>query len=218
MTDELTHGNYPGYDVMARRDTMSWNEQTRRVIDERVGIENRPLVLDTAQWAILEAVCDRIMPQPAGRESVKLAAYVDQRLSKGKLNGYRYKGMPLPNEAWRRGLAALEEAALRDHGRGFTVLTGADQDALLRAMQHGTFRAEALGTMPATEFFMSHVIHDITGAYYAHPIAWNEIGFGGPASPRGYVRLDLDRRDAWEPAEATPGTEAKVRRENSRVV
>ena len=40
------------------------------------------------------------------------------------------------------------------------------------------------------------------------PTAWNEIGFGGPASPRGYVRMGLDRRDPWEAVEATPGEEA----------
>ncbi len=49
------------------------------------------------------------------------------------------------------------------------------------------------------------MIADITHAYYAHPTAWNEIGFGGPASPRGYVRMQLDRRDPWEAAEAKPG-------------
>ncbi|MDQ2628942.1 MAG: gluconate 2-dehydrogenase subunit 3 family protein, partial [Actinomycetota bacterium] len=26
-------------------------------------------------------------------------------------------------------------------------------------------------------------------AFYSHPWAWNEIGFGGPAYPRGYLRL-----------------------------
>jgi hypothetical protein len=25
--------------------------------------------------------------------------------------------------------------------------------------------------------------------FYSHPWAWNEIGFGGPAYPRGYMRL-----------------------------
>jgi hypothetical protein len=39
---------------------------------------------------------------------------------------------------------------------------------------------------------------DLCGAYYSHPFAWNEIGFGGPASPRGYVRMDFNRRDPWE--------------------
>ena len=26
-------------------------------------------------------------------------------------------------------------------------------------------------------------------AFYSHPWAWNEIGFGGPAYPQGYMRL-----------------------------
>jgi hypothetical protein len=26
-------------------------------------------------------------------------------------------------------------------------------------------------------------------AFYSHPWAWNEIGFGGPAYPHGFMRL-----------------------------
>ncbi len=29
----------------------------------------------------------------------------------------------------------------------------------------------------------------ILEAFYSHPWAWNEIGFGGPAYPQGYMRL-----------------------------
>jgi hypothetical protein len=29
----------------------------------------------------------------------------------------------------------------------------------------------------------------VLAAFYSHPWAWNEIGFGGPAYPRGYMRL-----------------------------
>ncbi|RKE17482.1 GMC oxidoreductase [Streptomyces sp. TLI_171] len=41
-------------------------------------------------------------------------------------------------------------------------------------------------------------------AYYSHPEAWDEIGFGGPAFPAGYARLGLDRRERWEVADAHP--------------
>jgi hypothetical protein len=41
-------------------------------------------------------------------------------------------------------------------------------------------------------------------AFYAHPWAWNEIGFGGPAYPRGYKNLGLDRRESWEVADVHP--------------
>jgi hypothetical protein len=35
-------------------------------------------------------------------------------------------------------------------------------------------------------------------AFYSHPWAWNEIGFGGPAYPRGYARLGAGEREHWE--------------------
>ena len=41
-------------------------------------------------------------------------------------------------------------------------------------------------------------------AFYAHPWAWNEIGFGGPAYPRGYGAFgspDLGEEESWETKE-----------------
>ena len=50
----------------------------------------------------------------------------------------------------------------------------------------------------------------VLGAFYSHPWAWNEIGFGGPAYPRGYVRLGAGQREHWEAptgsSESTPCT------------
>jgi hypothetical protein len=84
-------------------------------------------------------------------------------------------------------------------------------------MQRGQLDGEGWRGMPCKLFFQHRVIPDITHAYYAHPLAWNEIGFGGPASPRGYVRMGLDRRDPWEAAEARPGEELSTRRKNELV-
>jgi hypothetical protein len=72
--------------------------------------------------------------------------------------------------------------------------------------------------MPPALFFKERVLHDIVSAYYAHPTAWSEIGWSGPASPRGFVRLDKGMRDPWEATEAYPGEEDKARRENQRVI
>ena len=35
-------------------------------------------------------------------------------------------------------------------------------------------------------------------AYYSHPYAWDEIGFGGPAYPRAYMRLEHGEPEPWE--------------------
>jgi hypothetical protein len=39
---------------------------------------------------------------------------------------------------------------------------------------------------------------DAIDAYYAHPWAWDEIGFGGPAYPRAYTRLERGEPEPWE--------------------
>ena len=218
MTEPVTLGRYPGYDVLNKRDTPSWNDQTRTVIDTRLSVVDLATFFDPAEWRTMQAVCARILPQPPVREPVPLAAYVDRQLASGKLKGFRFKDMPQPAEAWRRGLAALDEAASRDGSASFADLAPAAQDAMLKQVEDGTLQAEALRGMPPKSFWSQHVMHDVVGAYYAHPTAWSEIGWAGPASPRGYVRLDNDRRDPWEPVEATPGQEAKAERENKRVI
>ena len=41
-------------------------------------------------------------------------------------------------------------------------------------------------------------------AFYAHPAAWNEIGFPGPAYPRGYKNPGVGEREPFEVADARP--------------
>ncbi len=41
-------------------------------------------------------------------------------------------------------------------------------------------------------------------AFYSHPWAWNEIGFSGPAYPRGYKNARVGGREPWEVREQRP--------------
>jgi len=54
--------------------------------------------------------------------------------------------------------------------------------------------------MSAVHFWV-HILNDAIEAYYAHPYAWDEIGFGGPAYPRGYFALNHGAPEPWEPRE-----------------
>lgn len=210
---------YPGYDVLAKRRTPSWNDQTRKVIDQRLALDpDHHVFFDEAHWRTLKAVCEQIVPQPKDRAApVPVAAMIDEKLATGAGDGYRDARMPPMGEAWRRGLAALDAEATARHGRLFDQLSAAERDGLLTAAQRGYLEGPAWGGMPSRLFFDSRIIPDIVSAYYAHPTAWSEIGFGGPAAPRGYVRLDLDRRDPWEASEARPGRELRALRENLHV-
>lgn len=211
---------YPGYDVLAKRDTPSWNAQTRQVVDARLAVHPGPRFFTPGEWSTVQAACARILPQPSDRPDIPIAAYIDQKLHQDRRDGHRRADLPPQREAWRRGMAALDAEAQGAHGRRFHALAPFDQDALLKAMQAGDLHHPAWAGMPPQHFFIERLIADATHAYYAHPTAWNEIGFGGPASPRGYVRMGLGRRDPWEAAEAHgddhAGAEAKNRRVGRR--
>lgn len=150
-----------------------------------------------------------------------LAAYVaglvDDKLCRDDGDGYRNAKLPRLREAWRRGLRAIDAEARAAHGVGFHELGGQSQDRLLRLAKQGALHHPAWEGMPSDLFFNARLLRDVVHAYYSHPTAWNEIGFGGPASPRGYVRMGFDRRDPWEAAEASGGGEETARRKNRRV-
>jgi hypothetical protein len=88
---------------------------------------------------------------------------------------------------------------------------------LIGRMERGELHRPEWGSMRPADFFKRRMTRDIVLAYYAHPTAWSEIGWGGPASPRGYVRLGFDDRDPWEAAEASGADEPDVRRINRHV-
>jgi hypothetical protein len=210
---------FPGYDVLAKRNTLSWNEATRRAIDARLSVHPGPRFFSADEWKTLRALCDRIIPQPADRPPVPIAAYIDEKMFANRIDGYRFAEMLPQGEAWKAALAALAAAARERRKLPFHELPPDDQDAMISLMAENRLEGPLWRGMPSQLFFTKRVLHDVVNAYYSHPTAWSEIGWGGPASPRGYVRLDANRRDPWEAAEAHPEHEEdRARAENRHVV
>ncbi|HLG82611.1 MAG TPA: gluconate 2-dehydrogenase subunit 3 family protein [Bradyrhizobium sp.] len=210
-------GRYPGYDVLSKWSGPSWNEKTREVIRRRLAIAPDPRFFTTEEFETVGAIAARIVPQPPTRPPIPVAALVDRRLDEGTMDGYRVPGMPRDGEAWRIGLRALDAEAHSAYQQRFAGLTAERQDMLLRRAEAGELSAPEWGTLSPRDFFRKRLARDIVLAYYSHPTAWSEIGFGGPASPRGYVRLGFNERDPWEAAEANGGDDAAARRSNRHV-
>ncbi len=195
-------GYYPGYHVMSQ--AAYWDEATRKVVTERV--EQIPPIrfFNEEEARLMEAVFDRLLPQDDRDEAhrIPLLHYVDERLHLGVRDGYRYDGMPDDDEAYRLGMEGIEAMATELHGGAFAGLGLREQEALLKSLHDNTpLAGEAIWErMPAHRFFLM-LLGDAVGAYYAHPWAWDEIGFGGPAYPRGYMRLERGEPEPWEVAE-----------------
>jgi len=177
---------YPDYDVL--ENARHWDPVTREVVLARVNDVPPVRFFDAAEAATARAFCAEVMAQDE-EPRVPVMEMVDAKLFEAKLDGYRYADMPDDRETWRIVLRALDEAA-----------GGAFADSL---RQHEIVAAFASGDLPIAidvSRAWSVVTRAILSEYYSHPWAWNEIGFGGPAYPRGYMRLS--GRDPHERPEA----------------
>ncbi|HEX4078460.1 MAG TPA: gluconate 2-dehydrogenase subunit 3 family protein [Rhizomicrobium sp.] len=192
---------YPSYNVLDKWNSPSWNGQTRRVVAHRLNNVPDRRFFTEPEWTILSALCHRVIPQPERADPVPIAPFIDQELYEGKSHGTHYATLPPDKEAWRRGLAAIDEEARHSYQRPFADLSDSERDAIIKAVDTGEVHSSVWGDMPPREFLRKKVLRDIVRIYYAHPSAWSEIGFGGPAAPRGYLRLTMDRRDPWEARE-----------------
>ena len=189
---------YASYDVLAKWSTPSWDEQTRQVITRRLTEIPPRRFFSQEEWDIVDAVAGRLVPQPDRPEPIPIVPWIDEKLHNNWGDGFRYADMPPMGEAWRIGLQGIEEESRRRFRVAFTALAPEHQDAILRSVQDGRVEAAVWRRLSPQRFFSTVLLKEVVGVYYAHPAAWSEVGFGGPASPRGYVRLAANQRDPWE--------------------
>lgn len=192
---------YPGYDVLAKWNSPSFDGPTREVLAGRLERVPERRYLDAGEWELAEALAARLIPQPERAVPIPVAPWIDDMLLHERGEGFRFEGMPHLRQCWHIGLAAIDAEARRLRGRGFAALETQDQDTVLGAVAAGEVDPANWAGMPAQRFFLNVLLKTVAGIYYAHPEAWSEIGFGGPASPRGYVRLGPGMRDGWEAEE-----------------
>lgn len=192
---------YPGYDVLDKWDSPSFDGITRDVLSRRLHAVPERRFLTAEEWEMLEVLADHLIPQPERAEPIPVVPWIDAMLADGDGDGFRRDGEPHDAEVWRTGLVAVGNEARRRHGMAFAAMEPDQRERLLRDLQAGAVGEGWAGVGPR-RFLIDFVLRTMAGIYYSHPAAWSEIGFGGPASPRGYVRLALDRHDPWEAGEA----------------
>jgi hypothetical protein len=197
-TTPQMHGRYPDYDVLEHAG--HWDEATRRVVMQRVDELPEYEFFKEPEVATLDAFCDVVTGQDA-EPRIEVLRYVDAKLRAGRLDGWQYAGMPDDRDTWRLVAQGLDDEA---RGRGADVFASAPHDVqrmICRSFAQGELTGGVWDRMPVDRAW-SVVMRMVLQAFYAHPWAWNEIGFGGPAYPRGYSRLGAGAHEAWEGREA----------------
>jgi hypothetical protein len=192
-------GYDPGFSTLAQQ--AYWDKATRDVVLNRV-YNVPPLRFFTpVEVPLAQAVVDRVLPQDDrdDEHKVPILNYIDERLAQGRTGGYRFEVMPPDGEAMRLGLRGIELIAQHLYGQPFVDLRPDQQDAVLLTLHDGEPPAgQEIWDRMSVKHFWLLLAQDCAGAYYAHPYAWDEIGFGGPAYPRGYMRLENGQREPWE--------------------
>ena len=124
-------------------------------------------------------------------------------LPDGQGEGYPFDGVP--PQAAKPGDAGLPASKPRRSAAspGLSALDADSQDAMLRRSSGATSIRSAWPGLRAQALLRRHAAEGGGRPLLRHPTAWSEIGFGGPASPRGYVRIGRPAR-SWE-ASAIPG-------------
>lgn len=194
------HGGhrYPGFDVAAQ--APHWDETTRTLVRGRLARQPEVRFFTGAEEATASALFDQLLYQ-RDEPRVPVVQMVDARLAESQTDGWHYETMPVDARAWRESLAGLDADARAAHDRAFAQCGWEQQERLLQGIQD-------LGTRPwhgmvAAQVWSLWTRYACT-AFYSHPWAWNEIGFDGPAYPRGYKNLGVDRRESFEVRDAHP--------------
>lgn len=185
-----------GYDVLDKWSSPSFDDATRAALAPRLGPPPAPSFFDAETFAALEAACARLLATPRG--DPPLANWIDADVAESRGEGFRHPDMPPLQETWRQGMAGLQAQARRRFAATFAELTEPQQDAVLRSIQEGDAPGDGFPGGDPGRFFTHVLLKAAAAHFYGQPAAWNELGYGGPASPRGYVRLELNRRDPWE--------------------
>ncbi|HEX3818004.1 MAG TPA: gluconate 2-dehydrogenase subunit 3 family protein [Chthoniobacterales bacterium] len=193
-------GYYPGFSTLGQQ--TFWDAATREVIRKRVH-EIPPIrFFNAAEARFMQIICDHLLPQDDrdAAHRIPILPYIDERLHLGKTPGYRFESMPPDGAAYRLGMQAIEQMSKANFERHFLALAWRKQEELLKSIHDAKplpGAEEIWKRMPIHRYF-ALVLQDCVEMYYAHPWAWDEIGFGGPAYPRAYTRLERGEPEPWE--------------------
>ena len=161
-----------------------------------------PGYFTAAEWSFVNAAVDRLIPAdgngPGGVEA-GVPVFLDRQMQLPYGHGaYWYMQGPFhpevaptlgyqmrlaPRDLYRAGIAAIDHAAWRAHGKGFTALDAAARDAVLALADQGKLARDAdIGAA-----FFALLLRNTREGYFSDPMyggnkdmsAWKMIGFPG---------------------------------------
>lgn len=188
--------HYPSYDVMREQD--HWDDHTQQIVGSRLLRKQEYRFFTLEEIESLKRICGDLVGDDREDIIQYVLEHIDQTLSSAIGEGQRKPDVPEGPVLIREGLKAIGHTAEQKFMFPFIALDPSDRRKLLEEVSAGQAPAVSEWSgVPQAEWFKKLLTLTIE-AYYSHPIVWSEIGYGGPAYPRGYVRTQLGQLDPWE--------------------
>lgn len=189
---------FPGLDVLG--EARHWDQVTADLVTARLSPPSRLTFFTDAEAACAGVLLNLLTGQQDNQE-ISVLHMVDARLAAGETDGWRYSDMPEDGQAWRDTVAYLDADADMRCGTTFAAAPEEQQLELIQAVQdRGPKDWHGLNAAHVWSLWTRYACT----ALYAHPLAWNEIGFAGPAYPRGYKNAGVDKLEPFEVRDARP--------------
>jgi hypothetical protein len=189
---------FPDFDALSQ--SRHRDPVTTGVLLSRIGMASDIRFFTPAEQAIATALCDQLLHQHDGAR-LPIVNEIDARLAEAQTDGWRYDDMPEDAQAWRDSLGGLDADARDRFGCDFVTCSTQQQAKVIQGVQDaGTHEWHGMTAKHVWSLWTRYACT----AFYAHPAAWNEIGFPGPAYPRGYKNPGVDAREPFEVRDTRP--------------
>ncbi|WP_159888440.1 gluconate 2-dehydrogenase subunit 3 family protein [Paenibacillus puerhi] len=187
---------YPSFNVLDEKD--EWDDHTQKIVTSRIDFVVGFQFLTKQEAELLRSVCSLLVDDSSSDALAKVVVHIDRSLYSSPGEGQRKVGVPAAPELIRQGLSALEQTSQHNYSSSFSQVDATGQKQMIGDISTGKAEpAEVWHDIPQKIFFDS-LMRFTVESYCSHPRVWSDIGYAGPAYPRGYVRTQLGQLDPWE--------------------
>lgn len=196
----MAHSHYPGFNTLAEQD--AWDDYSRSVVLKRLQ-PAKPTLLRQDEIDTVRAIARNLLYESREKLLDFVVAHIDSQLASPIGESERKSMLPPQDVLVRRGLAALNGAAMEMESKPFHLCKPETQAHLLQTLQKGQAALPAVfADVPQKDLFKKLLLLSVD-AFSSHPAIWSEMGYPGPAYPRGYYRIERGLHDPWEPVAAS---------------
>ncbi|TDF99480.1 gluconate 2-dehydrogenase subunit 3 family protein [Paenibacillus piri] len=188
--------HYPSFEVMNEQD--EWDDHTQTIVTSRLKPNINLQFLTSKEAELVKRISSLFVNDQTPEVLDFVVGHIDQTLYQSPGESQRKADVPKAPELIRAGLQAIEQGVQEQYTSAFLELDMAEQKQYLQYISESIAKPQEVWDGIPQEALFKKLLNLTYESYCSHPKVWSEIGYAGPAYPRGYVRTQLGQLDPWE--------------------